>query len=254
MTEGEMVVLITGAAQGIGKATAKKLGEEGYIVYVNDLNKQKIDKTVDELKSHGFKINGILADVSNSVEVTDMFRKIIDTEGRIDALVNNAGISIKKEGKKIPLIDIPEEQWDFVLSVNLKGPFLCTQQAAKQMIKQNYGRIVNLCSVAPKLLYPGAAGAHYCASKAALASLTKCTATDLVDYGIRVNAVAPGMVLTEIAAQSSPETNKAFTERIPMKRFANPEEIAAVIYFLLSEASSYITGEIIDINGGIVMD
>jgi 3-oxoacyl-[acyl-carrier protein] reductase len=254
MAEKKKVALITGGPRGIGKATAKKLAENDYTVYVNGLNESKLSETVKELRRLNYETDGIVADVSKSREVSEMFKKIIQKEGRIDALVNNAGVSIKRDGEKIPLLDIPEEQWDFVISVNLKGAFLCTQHAAKQMIKQKYGRIVNVCSVTPKLLYPGAAGAHYCASKAGLASLTKCAATDLVDFGIRVNAVAPGMVLTEMAAQSSAETNKAFVDRIPMKRFANPEEIAAVIYFLLSDASSYITGEVIDINGGIVMD
>lgn len=248
------VAFVTGSAQGIGRAIAKKLGESGCILMLNDVNDGGLKTTVKKFKEMGFKVHGLIGDVSNSNDVNRMINEIIRFEKRIDILINNAGISYKKKGEKIPIIEIPEEQWDKVMAVNLKGAFLCSQAAAKYMIKQRYGRIVNICSMAGKFGNSGPAGAHYCASKAALICLTKSLAFELVSFNIRVNAVAPGVIKTEMTATSSEDINKKFLERIPMHRFGTPKEVAEAVYFLVSEASSYITGEILDVNGGILMD
>lgn len=252
--ERSRVALVTGAGRGIGKTIAEKLAKEGYILMLNDIDENTLHGTIGELRNKGYKTTGLVSDISKGEDVQNMIKQIITEESRIDVLINNAGISPKREGRKIPFIEIPEEQWDRVLGINLKGAFLCSQAAARYMIEQRYGRIVNICSVAAKLGDPGAAGAHYSASKAGLMSLTKSLAFDLVSYSIRVNAVAPGPIQTEITAASSEEVNRKFLERIPMHRFGTPEEVAEAVYFLVSDASSYITGEILDINGGLLMD
>jgi 3-oxoacyl-[acyl-carrier protein] reductase len=248
------VTIITGAAQGIGKAIAERLGGAGCALMLVDLNPIELLATVDGMKSRGFKANAFVGDVSKSADVNRMIEQIIALESRIDFLVNNAGVSYKRGGEKIPVVDIPEEQWDHVFGVNLKGAFLCSQAAARHMIRQRFGRIVNMCSIAGKLGNSGPAGAHYSASKAGLICLTKSLALELAPYGIRANGVAPGVIRTEMMASSSEEVNRKFLERIPMNRFGTPEEVADAVHFLVSEASTYITGEILDVNGGILMD
>ena len=248
------VAVITGGAQGIGKAVAERIGKAGGVSILVDVNPTVLMATVDDMKSRGIKAHGFVGDVSKSADVSRMIEEIIVRESRIDFLVNNAGVSYKREGKKIPIVEIPEEQWDHVFGVNLKGAFLCSQAAARHMIRQRFGRIVNMGSMAGKLGNSGPAGAHYSASKAGLICLTKSLALELAPYGIRANAVAPGIIQTEMMAASSPEVNRTLLERIPLSRFGAPAEVAEAVYFLLSEASSYITGEILDINGGILMD
>ena len=248
------VALITGAARGIGKTIAKKLAMEGCILMLNDINEASLTDTVGEFRNQGFKAQPVIGDISIGEDVQKMMEQIIALESRIDILVNNAGVSYKKEGGRIPLLEIPEEQWDRVLDINLKGAFLCSQAAAKHMIEQKYGRIVNISSMAGKLGDSGPAGPHYMASKAGLMSLTKSLAFELAPYGIRCNAVAPGVIKTEMMTASSEEVNRKFLEKIPMNRFGTPEEVADAVYFLVSDVSSYITGEILDLNGGILMD
>ena len=248
------VALITGGGRGIGKAIAEKLGEAGCVLVLVDVNEETLAQTVAELASRGVRAYGLVGDISKGTDVARIVEESIRLRTRIDFLVNNAGVSYKRDGEKIPLIDIPEEQWDRVLGVNLKGAFLCSQAVAKHMIRQRYGRIVNMCSMAGKLGNSGPAGAHYSASKAGLICLTKSLALELAPYGIRANGVAPGVIQTEMMRSSSEEVNRKFLERIPMSQFGTPEEVADAVCFLMSDASAYITGEILDINGGILMD
>ena len=254
MTLENRIALITGAAQGIGKTIARKLGSEGCILMLNDINRETLERTLGEFEKEGYRTRGLVGDVSNGADVQRMMEDITAAESRIDILVNNAGVSYKAKGNKIPLVEIPEEQWDRLLGINLKGAFLCSQAAARYMIKQRYGRIVNIASMAGKTSNAGAAGAHYCASKAGLISLTKSLALELAPYGIRANAVAPGVIQTEITAASSEDVRRKALEGIPMNRFGSTEEVAEAVYFLVSDASSYITGEILDVNGGVLMD
>jgi 3-oxoacyl-[acyl-carrier protein] reductase len=219
-----------------------------------DLNPSALAAAVESMTARGFEAQGFPGDVSKSVEVHRVIEEIVARESRIDFLVNNAGVSYKRGGEKIPLLEIPEEQWDHVFGVNLKGAFLCAQAAARHMIAQRFGRIVNMCSMAGKLGNSGPAGAHYSASKAGLICLTKSLALELAPYGIRANAVAPGVIQTDMLAASSPDVNSRFLQRIPLSRFGTPAEVAEAVYFLVSDASSYITGEILDVNGGILMD
>jgi len=251
----DKVAFITGSGQGIGAAIARKFAEEGAILVINDVNKERAEIFSKKLEDLGFTSIAIVGDVSDAKQVDTMIEKIVERFSRIDILVNNAGISYKtKDGFKIPFLEIPEVQWDKVLAVNLKGVFLCVQKVAKIMIKQKYGRIVNMASIAAKLGSSGPAGNHYMASKAGVVSLTKSLAFELAQYNIRVNSVAPGFIKTEMAGMTNAALNKAITERIPMKRFGAPEEVAEVVLFLVSDSSSYVTGETIIIDGGFLLD
>jgi len=248
------VALITGGAGGLGKAIAEKLAVEGCTIMLNDIDAVALNETVKDFTAKGFKVSGLVGDISSKAEVQRMTDDIIDTASRLDILINNAGISYKKDGNRIPLLEVSEEQWNHVLSVNLTSAFLCSQAAAKHMMAQNYGRIINMASMAGKLGESGPACVDYCASKAGLISLTKTLAFELAPYGITVNAVAPGVIRTEMMTRSSEETNRKFIEKIPLKRFGNPKDVAEAVYYLVSDAAAYITGEILDVNGGMVMD
>lgn len=248
------VAVITGGARGIGKAIANRLAHAGCVVALMDVQEQLLKEVVADLTRQGYRSFGFVGDVSNSTDVKHVVKLAVESAGTVDILVNNAGVSFKKGGEKIPFFEIPEEQWDRVLDINLKGPFLCSQAVAPIMMDQRYGRIVNISSMAAKLGASGPAGAHYSASKAGLSCLTKSLAYELAPYNIRVNAVAPGVIKTDIFAASSPEINQRFLERIPMNRFGTVEEVAEAVHFLISDASSYFTGEIMDVNGGIIMD
>ncbi len=248
------VALITGGARGIGKAIADRLGKEGCVIALMDIQEQLLKGAVADLEGRGCRSFGFVGDVSSSADVKHIVTSLVEDAGTVDILVNNAGVSYKKGGEKIPFFEIPEEQWDRVLAINLKGPFLCSQAVAPIMMRQRYGRIVNISSMAAKLGASGPAGAHYSASKAGLSCLTKSLAFEMAPYNIRVNAVAPGVIKTDIFAGSSPEVNQRFLERIPLNRFGSVEEVAEAVHFLVSDASSYFTGEIMDVNGGIIMD
>jgi len=249
----DRVALVTGSAQGIGKAIAFRLAGDGCTVILTDINDATLEETVTAFREKGFKAHGIAADVSSSKDVKALFEETIRRESRVDFLVNNAGISHKKNGEKLPLLEITEEQWDQVLSVNLKGAFLCSQMAARHMVERQYGRIVNISSMAGKIGNSGVAAAHYCASKAGLICLTKSLALELAPYGVRCNAVAPGIIESEMMKRSSASVNQAFLEKIPMSRFGTADEVAQIVCFLLSDASSYVTGATLDITGGIYM-
>jgi 3-oxoacyl-[acyl-carrier protein] reductase len=247
------IALITGSAQGLGAAIAKKFAQEGAQLIINDINNEKAEIFSKELENLGYTAIPLAADVSNAQQVDTMIEKTIKRFGSIDILVNNAGISYKTmDGFKIPLLEIPENQWDRVLAVNLKGMFLCAQKAAKFMMEKKYGQIVNMASTAATLGSSGPAGNHYMASKAGVISLTKSLAFDLVDYNIRVNCVAPGFIKTELAGKSNKNINKAAIERIAMKRFGTPKEVAEAVLFLASDSSSYITGETLIVDGGFI--
>jgi len=250
----EKVALITGSGQGIGRSIATLFVKEGAKLIINDIIEERAEMFSKELESQGNLAIPIVADVSNIKQVETMVEKAVNKFGRIDILINNAGISYKKDGLRIPLLEISEEQWDSVLDVNLKGMFLCAQKVGKVMMDQKYGRIVNMASTAGKLGSSGPAGINYMASKAAVMSLTKSLATELINYNIRVNGIAPGFIKTEMAGMTNKELNKTMLEKIPMKRFGTPEEVAEVALFLVSDSSSYLVGETIIVDGGFLMD
>lgn len=242
------VAIVTGAGRGIGKATAIALAEEGAKVVVSDLNLQSALDTSSEIRVMGFEALPVKADVSSKKEVTELVEATIRVHERIDILVNNAGIF-----STTSIENMTEEEWENVINVNLKGVFLCSQAAMRSMKKQRGGKIVNIASLAAKV--GGVfAGADYAASKAGVICLTKSLAKQLAPYGVNVNAVAPGVIETEMIRNWPKEVKDDFLKRIPLGRLGTPEEVAEVVVFLVSDGARYVTGATIDVNGGFLMD
>ncbi|WP_121510802.1 SDR family NAD(P)-dependent oxidoreductase [Mesotoga sp. H07pep.5.4] len=238
------VALVTGAAQGIGKAIAERLVDEGAEVVIADVALERASSVAREL-SIKRKTIAVKADVSSSKDVRELF-SVVDREfGRLDILVNNAGILLKGRFE-----EVTEEMWDRTMAVNLKGPFLCGKEALRLMPKG--GRIINITSIDGKVVYYHGHHVPYGVSKAGIIMLTKIMAVELASYGINVNAIAPGVVRTEISAGSmdDPAHLKEITDEIPLGRLASPEEIAGTVVFLSSKDASYLTGSTIYVDGG----
>ena len=251
----DKVAVVTGGGRGIGEAIAMAFAKEGAQVAVADIEDDTAHAVSEKIKALGPKAFGIRSDVSNRDEVVSLMESVFKEFGRIDILVNNAGISPKKEGGAILTWEIEPEEWDMVMGVNLEGALFCSQQAVKYMLPQKRGTIVSISSLAGKApREPMPTGAHYNISKAGIISLTQKLANELAPHGIRVNAVAPGRIATPMAKLASGPANQAMLDRTPMGRFGTPEEVANLVLFLASEASSYITGETVNINGGWLMD
>lgn len=243
------VALITGAARGMGKAHAIALAKAGATVVITDLNldecrsvMQSIHEECDS-ESTCFRL-----DVSQKHEVDEVIDGIIAQYGRLDILVNNAGIYEPK-----PALELSEEEWDRTLDINLKGQFLCAQRAAKEMATNRWGRIINISSIASGQVGIGiAGGVHYTASKGGVIAMTETLAVELAPLGILVNAVAPGAIHTPMvhASEMSQEALATLVSNIPLKRMGTPEEVSALVTFLASEESSYITGATFHVDGG----
>lgn len=239
--------VVTGASRGIGRSIAIDLAKSGANVVVNySGNEAKANEVVDEIKALGQQAFAVKADVSNAEEVQAMMKQAIDTFGSIDILVNNAGIT-----KDNLLMRMKENEWDDVININLKGVFNCTKAVTRQMIKQRNGRIINLASVVGVCGNPGQA--NYVAAKAGVIGLTKTTAKELATRHITVNAVAPGFISTDMTDKLDENVQTEMLKQIPLARFGAPEDISNVVVFLASEGAGYITGQTIQVDGGMVM-
>ena len=243
------VALVTGAQRGIGKAVAGAFAHEGAHVILNDVcDEEDLVKTANDLSTYEGQCVAMRADVSQSDQVQAMISQVEKRFQRLNILVNNAGII-----RRGSIETVTEDEWDQVIHVNLKGTFNCCKAAADIMIKQRSGKIVNVSSIAAKTgditSAPG-----YGPSKAAIDSLTKTLARQLAAYGINVNGVAPHAIETDMSAEWSQEKRKAIIESIPLKRLGQPQDVAAAVLFLASDKAGFITGEILDVNGGYLMD
>jgi 3-oxoacyl-[acyl-carrier protein] reductase len=238
--------LITGASRGIGKAVAMKLAAEGADVIVTATSLDRAKQTADQITLLGRKAIPVKVDVSVASDVEALFQVVVEEFGSLDILVNNAGIT--RDGL---LMRMKDEDWDSVLDVNLKGTFLCTREAIKLMAKAKSGRIVTISSVVGEM---GNAGqANYCASKAGIIGFTKAVAREYAKRNITVNAVAPGFVETDMTGVLTDGVRDELLKQIPVNRFGSPEDIANAVYYLVSDLGSYVTGQVLAVNGGMHM-
>ena len=232
------VALVTGARRGMGKSHALALARQGAKVAVTDIM----------TKDKPFSRRGLRLDVANVAEVNQVFNEVVKQFGRLDILVNNAGVYQPK-----PALEITEEDWDKMIDIDLKGEFLCAQRAAKEMAKNKWGRIINIASIASGGVGVGiAGGAHYTAAKGGVIGLTETLAVEWAPLGINVNAIGPGAIDTPMvaAAQIPEEAMKAMLAGVPLKRIGKSEEVSAMVVFLASEESSYVTGATFYVDGG----
>jgi len=238
--------IVTGAAQGIGKVIALSLAKCGADIAVSDINEDSLNAAIKEIEVLGRKAIAVKMDVSSLKDCEDMVKKTIDAFGKVDILINNAGIT-----RDTVLLRMKEEQWDQVIQVNLKGTFNCTKAVIRSMFKQKSGKIINISSVTGAM---GNAGqANYSASKAAVMGFTKSIAREYAHCGITVNAVAPGFIKTAMTDAIPEKDRDAMISIIPAKRLGLPEDVADTVCFLASDMANYITGQVIHINGGMYM-
>lgn len=238
--------IITGSGRGIGAAIAKRLAKDGFDIVINELSEQAGEQTAEECRALGVKASVYACDVSNYAQCEEMVKKVKEEFGTIDVLVNNAGIT--RDGL---LLRMSEETYDDVIRINQKSVFNMTKLVGAVMLRQKGGSIVNLASVAG--LYGNAGQMNYSASKGAVISMTKTAAKELGSRGIRVNAVAPGFISTPMTDKLTDEQKNAILAQIAMKRYGTADEVANVVAFLCGEQSSYVTGQIVEISGGLSM-
>lgn len=252
----DKVAIVTGAGQGIGEGIALALAREGVDVAVVDMNKETANETAKKIESLGRKALPMKVDVSVDQEVKAMVDRVMKKFGKIDILVNNAGISPRKpDGSRTLIVEMPEKEFDRVIAVDLKGVFNCSKYVVQEMIKRRSGNIVNISSNSAKwtdLRQPS--GAHYNAAKAGVSNFTTSLAAEVAQYNIRVNAIAPGRIKTALMKTTTPKFEGVYLKNIALGRAGLPEEIGNAVLFLVSDMSSYVTGEILDVNGGTTMD
>jgi 3-oxoacyl-[acyl-carrier protein] reductase len=240
------IALVTGAAQGIGRDIALGLATDGADVAICDVNLEAALKTAADMEAKGRKSLALKANVASSAEVTAMIDQVVEKFGRIDILVNNAGIT--RDGL---IIRMKDEDWDLVLSINLKGAFLCTKSALKYMTKQRSGTVINIASIVGAM---GNAGqANYVASKAGLIGLTKTIAREYANRNVTANAVAPGFIDTAMTQALTEQVRTDLAKQIPLGRLGSSEDVANAVRFLASPSAAYITGQVIHVNGGMYM-
>lgn len=242
------VAIITGSRRGMGRTHALMLAQAGSKVVVSDISEEDCQKVVEEIEKAGGKALAIKCDVTKKEEINEMVKKTVEKFGKLDILVNNAGIVQFKT-----FLEMTEQEWDKTLDINLKGYFLSAQAAAKEMAKQKSGVIINIASVAMGQQGIGMANiVHYCASKGGIAGMSEAMAMELAPYNIRVNVISPGMIETPMIdpVKEDPKMMEAMLARVPMHRVAKPEEVSNLVLFLASDASSYMTGSLVVIDGG----
>ena len=240
------VAIVTGAAQGIGAAIAERLASEGAAVAVVDVNRRGAEQTVQRIREHNGDAEAYQTDVSRTDQVKDVVTEVIQRFGRVDILVNNAGVT-----RDALLLRMSEQDWDTVIGVNLKGIFNFTKAVARKMMKQKAGAIVNVSSVVG--LMGNAGQMNYAASKAGVIGATKSAAKELAGRGVRVNAVAPGYVQTAMTEGLDEKTRRALIDFIPAKALGTPTDVANAVLFLVSDQASYVTGEVLRVDGGLAM-
>lgn len=241
----DKVALVTGAGRGLGASIIERFAQEGAHVIINDLNEENAKNTAKICESFGVKTFLSIGDISQYAIAQQLVEDAFKIFGRIDCLVNNAGII-----KDSMLHKLTEDKWDDVIRINLKGPFNMSQAVAKKMMEQKYGKILNIASVA----WLGNVGqTNYSASKAGLVGMTRTWALELAKYGINVNAIAPGLIETEMTKQIPEEVKEKFIQKIPLKKMGKPSDIAALVTFLCSDEANYITGQCLQIDGGLTV-
>ena len=242
----DRVTVITGGADGIGRATAMRFAQEGAVVVIWDMNEEKGKQTVAEINAAGGKASFLKVNTSNFAEVEAASKKVVEQYGKYEILINNAGITRDSTLKKMT-----PELWQQVIDVNLTGVFYCAKCAADIMTEQGWGRIVNASSVVA--LYGNFGQTNYVATKAGLIGMTKTMARELGKKGVTVNAVAPGFILTDMVRKMPEEVLKSMEDKVPVKRLGKPEEIAAAYAFLASDDAAYINGTVISVDGGMTV-
>jgi 3-oxoacyl-[acyl-carrier protein] reductase len=245
MNLANRVALVTGSSRGIGKAIALKLSEAGANVVVND-SRGNAGEVSEQIKLNGKQSIACVADVSSSVEVNAMVEQTVETFGKIDILVNNAGI-IRDQ----LLLKMADAEWESVLDVNLKSVFFCTRAVIKYMLKQRYGRIINISSVVA--LIGNVGQANYASAKAGIIGFTRSVAREVAPRGITVNAVAPGFIDTGMTQRLTDEQKQTLLTRIPLGYLGSPEDVASTVVFLASDEARYITGQVLSVDGGMRM-
>jgi 3-oxoacyl-[acyl-carrier protein] reductase len=237
------VAMVTGSARGIGKAIALKLAEAGAAVVVNDVD-DAVEGVAEEIRAMGRQSLAVSADVSSSSDVARLVETAKSTFEKIDILVNNAGITRDRL-----LLRMSDEDWDKVLSINLKGAFLCTRAVLRDMVRRRWGRIVSIASIIGMMGNPGQA--NYAAAKAGLIGFTRTIAKEVASHGITANAIAPGFIDTEMTRQLKEDWREEVRSRIPLNYFGSPRDVAEAAAFLASEEARYITGQVLNVDGGM---